>query len=406
MRYRFDDFELDPLRFELRHRGMACSMEPQVFEVLSFLIAHHDRMVTKDEIIEHVWPDKYISDAALASRIMAARKVLGDTGRQQRYIKTVHGRGFRFIGAVRIEEEAAGLLPAAPDPGPGGEPQPALATPAIHYTRTADGLNIAYSVTGHGPPLIRVLGWFTHLDLEWRWQKGRRFWERLGQNHTLVRYDGRGMGLSETADRFSTESRLRDLEAVIQATGFQRFALLGMSEGVYAAVHYAARHPERVTHLITYGGGISGSDQERVEWAAHGRLFIQIIRQGWAAETSAYRNLFANLFLGSSAPPEDVRYFGEMQRASAPATRAVHYLASLVEDGVEEAARSLSVPAMVVHRPGEALIPFSRSQRLAAVIPGARMHTLQGDNHWLLLDDAGAPDFVRAIEEFTATAQP
>ncbi|MBE0609996.1 MAG: alpha/beta fold hydrolase [Dehalococcoidia bacterium] len=403
--YRFDEFELDLRLFELRHNGAACSIEPQVFDVLSYLVRNHDRMVPKDELIEHVWPEKYVSEAALASRVMAARKVLGDTGREQRYIKTIHGRGFRFVGNVRAEEDAA---TGDADNGPAGaaeaDAEPSM--PGVQYAQTRDGYSIAYSVTGQGPPLIRVLGWFTHIDMEWRWAKGRRFWERLAQRHTLVRYDGRGMGLSQPAEHFSTESRLLDLEAVIEATGFERFALLGMSEGVYAATHYAARHPERVTHLITYGGGVSSNKVEAAAWEEQAELFVRIILQGWGSETPAYRQLFANLFLGPGAPPEDLQYFCEMQRVSAPANRAAQYLESLVEDGVEESARAVHVPTMVVHRPKEALIPFSRSQRLAALIPGARLRTLDGDNHWLLIDDAGAPDFVRAIEEFIGTRWP
>lgn len=397
--YRFGEFELDLRLFELRHDGAACAMEPQVFDVLSYLVRNHDRMVPKDELIEHVWPEKYVSEAALASRVMAARKVLGDTGREQRFIKTVHGRGFRFVGNVRVEgDAAAGDAESGTTEDPQAEPEPSM--PGVQYAQTRDGLSIAYSVTGEGPPLIRVLGWFTHIDMEWRWAKGRRFWERLAQRHTLVRYDGRGMGLSQPAEHFSTESRALDLEAVVEATGFERFALLGMSEGVYAAVHYAARHPERVTHLITYGGGVSAGIAETEAWTEQTELFVRIIRQGWATETPAYRQLFASLFLGPGATAEDVQYFCEMQRVSASADRAAHYLASLVEDGVEESARAVRVPTMVVHRPKEALIPFSRSQRLAALIPGARLRTLEGDNHWLLIDDAGAPDFVRAIEEF------
>jgi len=121
-----------------------------------------------------------------------------------------------------------------------------------------------------------------------------------------------------------------------------------MSEGVYAATHYAARHPERVTHLITYGGGVSSNKVEAAAWEEQAELFVRIILQGWGSETPAYRQLFANLFLGPGAPPEDLQYFCEMQRVSAPANRAAQYLESLVEDGVEESARAVHVPTMVV----------------------------------------------------------
>ncbi len=96
----FEAFELDRARFELRSSGQRVHMEPQVFEVLAWLVANHDRLVTKQELLDHVWPESYITEAALNSRLMAARKAIGDSGREQRLIKTVHGRGFRFVGEV------------------------------------------------------------------------------------------------------------------------------------------------------------------------------------------------------------------------------------------------------------------------------------------------------------------
>jgi TolB-like protein len=101
MIYRFGDFELDPAAVELRGRGGACNLEPQVFALLTLLIENHDRLVSKDEIIEKVWDGRAVSDAAIASRVRSARQALGDDGQAQRFIKTVHSRGFRFVAEVR-----------------------------------------------------------------------------------------------------------------------------------------------------------------------------------------------------------------------------------------------------------------------------------------------------------------
>ncbi|MEX0782205.1 MAG: winged helix-turn-helix domain-containing protein [Dehalococcoidia bacterium] len=106
LRHRFDHFELDVAAFELRSGGQPIAMEPQVFEVLALLVQHHDRVVTKDEILDAVWPERYVTEAALNSRVMSARKALGDDGRTQRYIKTVHGRGYRFVGEVGLAAES------------------------------------------------------------------------------------------------------------------------------------------------------------------------------------------------------------------------------------------------------------------------------------------------------------
>lgn|GEM_PF-6142929 len=119
--FAFDDFELDVPGFELRHRGTAIPMEPQVFEVLAFLVENAGRVLTKDEILDRVWPERYVSEASLNSRVMSARKALGDSGSEQRYIKTVHGRGYRFVGAATAQAAAAQAAPVATPgaPAPG-----------------------------------------------------------------------------------------------------------------------------------------------------------------------------------------------------------------------------------------------------------------------------------------------
>jgi DNA-binding winged helix-turn-helix (wHTH) protein/tetratricopeptide (TPR) repeat protein len=113
MTYHFEDFELDPDRFELRRGGEPVRMEPQVFDVLAYLVKNHERLVTKDELLEQVWGDKYVSEAALNSRLMAARRAVGDSGSEQRLIKTMHGRGYRFVGPIL---ESGGVR-AATSPG-------------------------------------------------------------------------------------------------------------------------------------------------------------------------------------------------------------------------------------------------------------------------------------------------
>src|ERR1043165_3474646 len=93
--YRFEHYELDTGTFELRAHGVAVAVEPQVFALLALLVAHRDRLVTREEIIARVWDGRAVSEAAVASRIKSARQALGDSGREQRVIRTVHGVGFR-----------------------------------------------------------------------------------------------------------------------------------------------------------------------------------------------------------------------------------------------------------------------------------------------------------------------
>jgi DNA-binding winged helix-turn-helix (wHTH) protein len=123
MRYIFGDYTLDTERYELRHAGTLCSVEPQVFRVLVYLLAQRHRVVTKQELMEHLWPGRFVSDELLSHRLMATRKAIGDSGRTQRYIKTVHGWGYRFVAPVETSTGAPESMEAAAPTPPPASPQ-------------------------------------------------------------------------------------------------------------------------------------------------------------------------------------------------------------------------------------------------------------------------------------------
>jgi TolB-like protein len=130
--FRFGDFEIDAARQELRQAGAPVHIEPQVFDLLVYLVQHRDRIVSKDELIETIWHGRVISEAALSSRISAARRALGDNGNDQTLIRTLHKRGFRFVGEVD-----EGSAPAAAAAGPSPLP-PAAAHGAIKLGPSAE----------------------------------------------------------------------------------------------------------------------------------------------------------------------------------------------------------------------------------------------------------------------------
>jgi pimeloyl-ACP methyl ester carboxylesterase len=277
-------------------------------------------------------------------------------------------------------------------------------SPEIRYCRTEDGVSIAYTTTGSGPPLVRVIGWFTHLEVEWRLPEARLLWERFAQNHLLVRYDGRGMGLSDPVEEFSLATRLADLEAVVEAAGLQRFALLGISEGAQQAIAYAAKHPQRVTQLILYAPGVVPDEDARRAMAKTFKTWLFMIEEGWDKPSATYHDFMPKLFLGSNATPERIRWFTELTQASAPGPRAAKYF-RLAAHGPEllDLAKALTVPTLIVQRSGDNLAPVDWSRRLAARIPGARFLLQEGDDHTLVMGGPGAEDFVEAVERFLGT---
>ena len=129
----------------------------------------------------------------------------------------------------------------------------------IDYCTAADGVRIAYGITGEGPPLVKAANWMTHLAFEWDSPLWRPWISELSRSHQLIRYDERGNGLSDhDVDDVSFDAMVADLEAVVDELQLERFPLFGISQGCAVSIEYAVRHPERVTHLILYGGYSKG----------------------------------------------------------------------------------------------------------------------------------------------------
>jgi pimeloyl-ACP methyl ester carboxylesterase len=267
----------------------------------------------------------------------------------------------------------------------------------IRYCRTSDGVNIAYAETGEGTPIVRSLGWFTHLEFEWSSPLGRSFWQRLSRNHRLIRYDGRGMGLSESTSEFSAETRLKDLEAVVDAVEVDQFALTASSEGSRTALRYTAKHPDRVTRLVLYGSSVfKKPTNDRTKTTG---VYLSMVEIGWGK--ASHRKLFADLFLGLSPSPGEIDYFMELQRCSASQEVATAYFASLAErENGFEVAGQIRTPTLILHRKDDQIVPFQNSRDLAAEIPGARLKPLDGDCHLLLMKSAGSEEYIESIEAF------
>jgi pimeloyl-ACP methyl ester carboxylesterase/DNA-binding winged helix-turn-helix (wHTH) protein len=387
MRLRFADFTLDCDRFELRRGGRRLETQPKVWAFLRLLAENSQRALSKDEIFATLWPDVVVSEGSLQRLASVARQLLGpDAGR---LLRTIRGVGYQLTAQVSVEDEAE----------PGGAAR-FVSDQKIRFCTTSDGYHIAWSQVGEGLPLVRALGWFTNLEMEWHWPAGRRLWEALSRRHSLVRYDGRGMGLSDPAKEFSPETRLRDLEAVIDAANLDRFALLGLSEGGHTALRYAARNPQRVSHLIVYGVPNSGplSDEQKDFW----RTVLSMVRQAWGRDEGPFGRFLAELFLGSDASAETLEHFDRMQRASADRETAKRYVVGSGTTDMREDVARVRIPTLVMHREDDRLCPFDEGRKLASRIPGARFLPLPGESHWPLMDDAGAGAFVQALEEFLA----
>ena len=256
-------------------------MQPQVFDVLGYLITHRDRVVPKEELLDEIWGDRFVSESTLTSRIKVARQIVGDNGTNQTTIQTMYGRGYRWVGGVDELPD-----PAEPDASEPLPPDPHHEQ-RIHFCRTPDGVRVAYATVGHGPPLVRSAHWITHLEYDWRSPVWRHWLDGLSRHRTLVRYDERGCGLSDhDPEELTFETFVQDLEVVVDDLGLDVFPLLGVSQGGPVAVEYARRHPGRVSHLILVGAFVKGrlaraDDPDNV---ASNDLQRDLIRIGWGLD--------------------------------------------------------------------------------------------------------------------------
>jgi pimeloyl-ACP methyl ester carboxylesterase/DNA-binding winged helix-turn-helix (wHTH) protein len=426
--YAFGDYELDARLHELRCAGEALRVEPQVFDVLAYLLQRRDRLVSKEELLDAVWGHRFVSPTTLNSRIKLARQAVGDDGSAQRVIRTVHGRGFRVVADV--EERAAGEGEGSDATlESGGEPNGSSANSAVSdppiprshapHTRAAstkrieqqirfcaapDGVRIAYATSGTGPPLVKPANWLTHLEFDWESPVWRHWLRELSANHTLIRFDERGSGLSDrnVVDQ-SFESWVSDLETVVDEIGLERFPLFGLSQGCAVAIAYAIRHPERVTRLVLYGGYAQGRRRRArtPEELERADTIVRSIPLNWGWDNPAFRQFFAAAFLPEGTQ-EQWRWFCDLQRITTSPQEAVRLIGTAADIDVTTLAPRVTAPTLVLHATDDGVSPFEEGRKLAACIPGARFVPLESKNHVLLADEPAWARFLEEVRAFLA----
>ena len=390
----FEDYALDRDRRELRRGTNLLSVEPQVFDLLLFLISNRDRVVSRDDLIASVWGGRIVSDSTLDSRINAVRKAIGDSGENQRLIRTIPRKGVRFVGDVcespnRHEEDAS--APAALT----GLRQ------EVHFCTSADGVRIAYAEVGQGLPLVKAANWLNHLEYDWASPVWSPFLNKLAAKRRLIRYDARGNGLSDwEVNDLSLEAFVSDLESVIEATGLDRFPLLGMSQGCAISIAYAVRHPDRVTRLILYGGFARGRRKRGSEQdVAKSDAIETLIRRGWGQDNPAFRQMLTSLLM-PEATVAQMDSFNDLQRITTSPENAARLRRMVDEIDITNLLPCVTTPTLVLHCRNDAMQPFDEGRRIASGIRGARFVAFESRNHMILQSDPVWSRFFDEVENF------
>jgi pimeloyl-ACP methyl ester carboxylesterase/DNA-binding CsgD family transcriptional regulator len=256
----------------------------------------------------------------------------------------------------------------------------------IRFCTSADGVRLAYARVGEGPPIVRVGTYLTHLEYDWQSPVWRPWLENFSRFHTLYRYDARGCGLSDwDVEDFSLQAILSDLETVIDAAGLERFALFGMSQGGGVAIWYAARHPDRVSHLIVYGGYLFGGnyiDLTSLE-LEEAEIRRKLFKLAWATDNPAYRQVFTTDLLPEGTR-EQIKWLNDLQRVSTSPANAVRLAEGYDDLNVADDAAHLTLPTLILHARNDAAVQFEDGRKIAANIPGARFVPLDSKNHVML----------------------
>jgi DNA-binding winged helix-turn-helix (wHTH) protein/pimeloyl-ACP methyl ester carboxylesterase len=390
--YRFGPFQLDVRERRLSRGDEVIPLRLKVFDTLKVLVEHAGKLVTKQELLDAVWPGTAVEENNLNHNVSALRRALGERATGQQYIETVPRVGYRF--AARVEAAATLTTVAAGASAARGRQE-------IRYCTTSDGVRLAYATTGSGPPLVKASNWLTHLDFEWGSPIWRHWYAELSKHHRLVRYDERGNGMSqrEVAD-VSFDTWVRDLETVVDAAGLDRFALLGISRGGPIAIAYAGRHPERVTHLVLHGAFAAGLNHYGTPQQLESkRAFTSLVRLGWGLNNPAFCRTFTCRFI-PEATAEHEQWFDELQRVSTSPGNAARLMERDADIDVRPLLSQIRTPTLVVHCDRDHVVAPERGRQLAAGIPGARYVSLPGANHLILENEPAWPLFLEELGLF------
>jgi len=268
-----------------------------------------------------------------------------------------------------------------------------MTEPQIQYAQTTDGVSIAFWTLGEGVPLVIMpTGLWSHIELEWQMPEWRAWYEQLAEKRRLVRYDGRGSGLSDRdVGDYSLDGILRDLKAVVDRLDLEKFALFAPAFSGLASIAYAARYPERVSHLFLWNSFPRGSDFWR---SPRSQAFTAIRETDW----ELYVETMANSFLGRPANEEESRQWGSFIREAVTQEGQQAFMDAARDFDVEAQLPELRTPTLVLHRRGNLFLEVGAARELASRIPDARLALLEGTSASPQLGDSEA--VLQAINEF------
>ena len=400
--YEFGHFRLEPKERRLLLDGRSLPLTGKAFDTLCMLVRRHGTLVSKQELLEAVWPRTAVEENNLDRSISTLRKALGDKTAEPLFIETVPRVGYRFVAAVTQSPSRPAISATV------AENAESPCRQEIRFCVSEDKTRIAYSKIGSGYPLVKVANCFNHLNFEWESPIWGHWVRDIASHYSIVRYDGRGNGLSTwDVEDISLNAWVRDLETVVDAAGLDTFALLGISQGGAVAIEYAARHPDRVSHLVLCGGYSRGANYRGRSEAVEVRHALEtLVQVNWGKSNPTFFNVVTNLYIPENASPEDQTWFKELQMISVSPPILVKTMRACDEINVRSILPSITVPTLVFHSDRDRIAPPEEGRILAAEIPNARFVPLPSGNHLLLADEPAWVTFREELASFLKSTNP
>ena len=392
--YEFGRFRLNPLERLLQARGETLALPPKIFDTLAVLVQNSGHVLSKEELMQKVWPDSFVEENNLAQYMSVLRKLLGEND-TTKFIETVPKRGYRFCAAVEVKvaetetviRERARIVIEEEI----SDDEPALPRPRTHYVLSGDA-NIAYQVIGDGGiDLVFVMGWVSHLEYFWEEPRFAAFLTRLASFSRLILFDKRGTGLSDRVplNQLPTlEQRMEDVHAVMDAVGAERAVLMGVSEGGPMCSLFAATYPERTSALImigTYAKRIRAEDYPWAPTAEQREAFFALIQREWGGPVGIDERA-----PGLAHDPVFRKWWAAYLRMGASPGAAVALTKMNAEIDVRQVLPSVRVPSLVIHRTGDMCLRVEEGRYVASLLPFCQYVELPGIDHLPFVGDQDA----------------
>lgn len=350
------------------------------------------------------WEELEPYNPRAATQLLSRMELLGLL-QEVKSLQPEMAKRFRNAGITWSPEARTSVQSKAPDnakkPETGG--RDFLARQKIQFCSAEDKVRIAYATIGKGSPIVKAANWLSHLEHDWGSPIWSPLFRELAVDHQFIRYDERGNGLSDwEVDNITFEHFVTDLETVVEASGVDKFALLGISQGAAVSIEYAVKHPDRVTHLILFGAYAAGWRIGASEATIKQREAIMTLTEsGWGQDNPAYRQIFSSTFL-PSASSKELEWFNDFQRLTTSPENAVRFLSVFGDIDVRELLEQVKVPTLVIHSLGDLRIPVKTGRDIAATIPNAEFVGLESNGHLLLGREPASAVFVETVRDFIA----